>query len=64
MFIVNYMTTKEEKDDLLNIFNELDTNQDGSLSYEELLNGFNYFKLKNLNRIHQIFVPRGCYNRS
>jgi Ca2+-binding EF-hand superfamily protein len=62
MFIVNYMTTKEEKDDLLKIFNELDSNQDGSLSYEELLNGFNYFQLKNLHRVHKIFDIGGCYN--
>jgi Ca2+-binding EF-hand superfamily protein len=56
------MTTKEEKDDLLKIFNELDSNQDGSLSYEELLNGFNYFQLKNLHRVHKIFDIGGCYN--
>jgi len=36
MYIVNYMTTKEEKDELIKVFNELDTNSDGYLSYEEL----------------------------
>ena len=40
MFMVNYLTTKEEKDEILQIFNELDTNNDGSLSYEELLTGY------------------------
>ncbi|CAK95072.1 unnamed protein product (macronuclear) [Paramecium tetraurelia] len=39
-FIVNQLATKEEKAELLKIFQCLDTNQDGKLSKEELLVGY------------------------
>jgi len=32
------MSTKEEKEELIKIFKEYDTNQDGSISKEELIN--------------------------
>ena len=34
------MATKEEKQELLTIFQALDSNNDGQLSREELMNGF------------------------
>jgi len=37
-YIVNFMSTKEEKEELIKIFKEYDTNQDGSISKEELIN--------------------------
>ncbi|KAL4466461.1 hypothetical protein ABPG73_019079 [Tetrahymena malaccensis] len=40
MFLVNYVSTKEEKDQLLKTFKQLDTDGDGMLSQEELLNGY------------------------
>ncbi|EAS02022.1 calcium-dependent kinase (macronuclear) [Tetrahymena thermophila SB210] len=40
MFIVNYLATKEEKNELLKTFQSLDTNGDGKLSREELINGY------------------------
>jgi Ca2+-binding EF-hand superfamily protein len=39
MFIVNQMATREEKKELMKVFQQLDTNGDGKLSREELLNG-------------------------
>lgn len=40
MFLVNQMTSKEEKAQLIKIFKSLDTNNDGVLSKDELLEGF------------------------
>ncbi|KAL4488264.1 hypothetical protein ABPG73_001675 [Tetrahymena malaccensis] len=40
MFFVNHLATKEEKNELLKIFQALDTNRDGRLSREELINGY------------------------
>jgi len=40
-FIVNHMTTKEEKNDLMKIFKALDTNGDGKITREELIEGYN-----------------------
>ena len=40
-FIVNHMTTKEEKNDLMKIFKALDKNGDGRLTREELQDGYN-----------------------
>ncbi|KAL4442843.1 hypothetical protein ABPG74_010732 [Tetrahymena malaccensis] len=40
MFIVNYLATKEEKNELLKTFQSLDANGDGKLSREELINGY------------------------
>lgn len=39
MFLVNYLTTKEEKAELLKTFQALDLNCDGQLSREELIIG-------------------------
>lgn len=39
MYIVNYLTTKEEKNELLKTFQQLDLNGDGILTKEELLIG-------------------------
>ena len=35
------MTTKEEKNDLMKIFKQLDKNGDGKLTRDELLDGYN-----------------------
>ncbi|EGR27981.1 hypothetical protein IMG5_185640 [Ichthyophthirius multifiliis] len=40
MFFVNNLATKEEKNELLKVFQSLDTNGDGKLSREELINGY------------------------
>jgi calcium-dependent protein kinase len=40
-FIVNHMTTKEERNDLMRVFKILDKNSDGRLTKEELLEGYN-----------------------
>jgi len=40
MFIVNYMSSKEEKQELMKTFQLLDTNGDGKLSREELVAGY------------------------
>lgn len=39
MFIINRMSTKEQKDKLLQTFHALDLDHDGKLSEEELLLG-------------------------
>jgi calcium-dependent protein kinase len=39
MYMVNYLTTKEEKNELLKTFQQLDLNGDGILTREELLIG-------------------------
>ncbi len=41
MFIVNYLSNKEEKARLLEVFQQIDLNGDGQLSREELLHGMN-----------------------
>ena len=41
MFFVNYLASKDEKNDLLKTFKSLDLNGDGKLSREELIIGFN-----------------------
>lgn len=40
MFMVNFVATKEEKNQLLKQFRALDENNDGKLSREELINGY------------------------
>ncbi|CAD8100160.1 unnamed protein product [Paramecium primaurelia] len=57
-FIVNQLATKEEKAELLKIFQCLDTNQDGKLSKEELLVGYSKIMkpieaVEEVNRIFQ-----------
>ena len=37
--MINYLTNKEEKDELFKTFKSLDKNNDGMLSREELLQG-------------------------
>jgi calcium-dependent protein kinase len=37
MYMINYLTTKEEKNELLKTFQHLDTNGDGILTKDELL---------------------------
>ena len=39
-YIVNYLMTKEEKNEMLEIFQSLDTNGDGVLSREEIYEGY------------------------
>lgn len=41
MFIVSQLMTKKEKDELAQIFMALDKNGDGSLTQQELLEGYN-----------------------
>ena len=46
-YIVNNISYKDVKDDALNVFRNLDTNGDGRITEEELLQGFKeIFKLK------------------
>ena len=40
MFMVNYLASKDEKNELIQQFEALDLNNDGRLSAEELLNGY------------------------
>lgn len=40
VFLVNYLASKEEKSQLLKIFQSLDLNGDGQLSREELITGY------------------------
>jgi len=54
-FMAHYVATKEEKDKLLNVFQALDTNNDGQVSKAELKEGFNKFLLKTVN-IDEIFA--------
>jgi calcium-dependent protein kinase len=39
-FLVNYFSTKEEKEKLLKTFKQLDINDDGELTHDELIQGF------------------------
>lgn len=39
-FLVNYMSTKDEKNELMKVFQSLDLNKDGKLSREELVIGY------------------------
>lgn len=39
-YIVNYLMTKEEKNDMIEMFQSLDTNGDGVLSREEIYEGY------------------------
>lgn len=46
------MTSKEENQKLSNIFQELDSNHDGVLSKEELVNGYSKFFGSEIEKIH------------
>ena len=48
IFIVNNLTTNEEREELLRTFEALDLNHDGLLSKEELIKGF---RLLNIDRL-------------
>ena len=48
LFLVNYLSTKEEKNELLKTFQALDLNGDGQISKEELIIGFKIQKYLNL----------------
>jgi len=54
-FMAHYVTTKEEKDKLLGVFQALDTNHDGQVSKAELKEGFSKFTLKTAN-VDDIFA--------
>ena len=43
VFMVNFVIQKDEKDRLLKVFHILDVDQDGSLSRDEIINGFKSF---------------------
>jgi len=49
---VNYLTTKEEKNELLKTFQALDLNGDGQLSKEELIIGL-FIKLLITDKFYQ-----------
>ena len=49
MFLINYMTSKEDSENLIKIFKSLDINGDGQLSKEELISG-NFFILGYRNK--------------
>ena len=38
--MTNYLLTKEEKDEMIELFKEIDKNGDGQLSKDELLEGY------------------------
>lgn len=40
MFIVNILSTNEQKDNLIKVFEELDSSHNGKLSKVELFDGF------------------------
>ncbi len=40
MIMVQYLQTQEQKDHLIKVFQKLDTNNDGVISREELLDGY------------------------
>jgi len=40
VFLVSYLATQEEKSELLKTFQLLDTNSDGKLTREEIINGY------------------------
>ncbi|KAL4500065.1 hypothetical protein ABPG73_011173 [Tetrahymena malaccensis] len=40
MYLVNYLASKEEKNELLKVFQSLDTNNDGKLQRDELIQGY------------------------
>ena len=49
MYLVNHLSTKEEKNELEKTFHALDINGDGKLSREELIIGTNHkIKLKDI----------------
>jgi len=51
MYIVNQLTTKDEREELLKTFKALDVNGDGVLSKEELIDGI--YTIKIINRLQE-----------
>lgn len=45
LFLVNYLASKEEKAELLKVFQALDLNNDGKLSRQELIEGYKKYNL-------------------
>lgn len=64
-YIANYYDLKEEKDRLLSIFKEMDTNGDGMLSREELFNAYKEIHDENeaKDMVDKIFKTLDVNNR-
>lgn len=43
MFFVTYIATRDEKNELLSTFKEIDTNNDGKIDKKELIAAFSEF---------------------
>jgi len=58
MFLVSYLASNEERNQLLKTFQALDLNNDGQLSREELIKGNNLRKFFGDMNMNYIFCER------
>lgn len=60
MYFANYFDLKNEREKMINYFASIDTDNDGLLSFEEIVNAYQYkvFLLFNIMIFRSVYFPQ------